>query len=184
MASNFPVRAPIGLIGGGLLAVFGIMPVLAGWHALQPPISRFYLGQYVVSYLSGTPIGTVATFFRGSKQHKYRVLVQDGHLLSEPGPETAHRISVHIVEMKSPTAFHAWLREHIYGGRPLFELMRVPVAAWLSFSVLMLSIGGLLDFRRRQRSREGKRMRGPELLSVDEFNRVTKGDGFALYVKN
>jgi hypothetical protein len=41
----------------------------------------------------------------------------------------------------------------------------------------------VLDFQRRKRAREGQQLRGGELLSVDQFNRTTKGDGFALYVK-
>jgi hypothetical protein len=48
----------------------------------------------------------------------------------------------------------------------------------------MFGVGALLDFRRRKRAREGMQLRGGEMLTVEEFNRVTKGDGFGLYVKN
>jgi len=40
MASNFPTRAPVGLIGGGLLALLSLVPILAGWQARE---REFYL---------------------------------------------------------------------------------------------------------------------------------------------
>ena len=61
-----------------LLSVLSIVPILAVWQRVQRPVQRFYLGQYVVTYLSATPIGTVAAFFKGSKEHTYHVLTQNG----------------------------------------------------------------------------------------------------------
>jgi hypothetical protein len=183
MGSNFPLRAPIGLIAGSLLAVFSIVPVMAVWEGLQSPVGRFYLGQYVVTYLSGTPIGTVATFFKGTKQHTYHVLVQNGHLLSGPPAETGP-MSVHVVQGENPAAFHAWLCASVYGGRDVPDLFRAASQVWCFVALFTFGFGAVLDFRRRKRAREGEQLRGGEVLTVDEFNRVTKGEGFGLYVKN
>jgi hypothetical protein len=183
MASNFPLRAPVGLIGGGLLALISFVPILAGWQALQPPVQRFYLGQYVVTYLSATPVGTVAAFFKGSKEHTYHVLGQNGHLVYRSVPAAAGPVSVHIMQGWQPSAFHAWLRAGVYGGRETPDLFRVPLGIWCFTAIFVFGLGAVLDFRRRKRAREGEQLRGGEMLTVDEFNRVTKGDGFGLYVK-
>jgi hypothetical protein len=63
------------------------------------------------------------------------------------------------------------------------ELARFLFALKLA-TLPMLTLGTVLDFRRRKRAREGLQLRGGEMLTVDEFNRVTKGDGFGLYVKD
>jgi hypothetical protein len=183
MQSNFPTRAPVGLIAGFLLGVFSILPILVVWQRIQPPVQRFYLGQYVVTYLSATPIGTVAAFFKGSNEHTYHVLAQNGHLVSGAVAGT-RPLTVHVVHGGDPAAFHAWLRTQTYGGREVPDLVRGPIGIWSFVAVGMFGVGALLDFRRRKRAREGMQLRGGEMLTVDEFNYVTKGDGFGLYVKN
>jgi hypothetical protein len=182
MASNFPLRAPIGLIAGVLLAGISIIPIMAVWLGLQPPVERFYVGQYVVTSISSTPIGTVATFFKGSQDHKYHVLVQNGHPVSGPVAET-RLLSVRVVHGENPTAFHAWLRVNVYHGRDLSDLFRPPLEVWCAVALCSFVLGAVLDFRRRKSAREGIQLRGGEMLTVDEFNSVTKGDGFGLYVK-
>jgi hypothetical protein len=82
-----------------------------------------------------------------------------------------------------PSAFHAWLRAGVYGGRETPDLFRVPLGIWCFTAIFVFGLGAVLDFRRRKRAREGEQLRGGEMLTVDEFNRVTKGDGFGLYVK-
>jgi hypothetical protein len=183
MQSNFPTRAPVGLIAGSLLAVLSIAPIFAIWQHLQPPVQRFYLGQYAVTYLSATPIGTVATFFKGTKQHTYHVLAQNRHLVSGPVAEIGP-LTVHVVHGENPATFHAWLRNAVYGGREVQDVVRGPIGVWCFAAVSMFAVGAVLDFRRRKRAREGQQLRGGEILTVNEFNRVTKGDGFGLYVKN
>jgi hypothetical protein len=82
---------------------------------------------------------------------------QTGHLLAAgSAPDPSAPLSVRVVQLPSPAAFHVWLRVNVYGARDAS----------------------------RKRAREGQQLRGGELLSVDEFDGVTKGDGFALYVKN
>ena len=70
----------------------------------------------------------------------------------------------------------------IYRGNTALELLRTPLLFWASIA-LSLFLGGLVwDFRRRKQAREGVPLRGPDLLSRRDFNRVTKGDGFTLHV--
>jgi hypothetical protein len=182
MPSNFPSRAPVGLLTGVLSAVLCFVPTLALWHFLQSPVRQFYFGEYVLTSLSQTAVGSVVAFFRHSQRHTYYVLAQRGHLVwSDLDPHVG--FSVRAVHFESSTSFDTWLRDRVYGGRELLDLLRVPMAVWCCLAVLFFGLGIVLDFRRRKRAREGQQLRGGELLSVKEFNRTTKGNGFALYVQ-
>jgi hypothetical protein len=183
MPSNFPSRAPIGLITGFLAAALSFLPMLAPWNFLQSPVRKFYFGQYVASFLSQTRVESVAAFFRHSHGHTYYELFQNGYLVSgAPNPHLA--VSVRAIQFEDAAPFHAWLRDHIYNGRELPELLQVPLMIWCCLAPLLIGLGVALDFQRRKRAREGQLLRGGELLSVAEFNRTTNGDGFALYVKH
>src|SRR5260370_24913330 len=130
MPSNFPTRAPVGLISGAFLGVVSLVPIVAAWHFCQLPVQKFYLGQYVASYLSQTPIGTVAAFLKHSRRHEYYVLIQNGHPLSGTGAETGSSISVQVLHTDSPGDFHTWMRARIYYGREVPRLLQTPLAAW------------------------------------------------------
>ena len=182
MPSNFPSRAPVGLITGSLSAVFCLLPILAVWQLLQTPLRKFYFSQYALSFLSQTAVGSVAAFFRHSHGHIYHVLVQKGHLVSGV-PDPRFAFAVRAVRFDSAAPFHSWVRDHIYGGRELPDLLRVPLTVWCCLASVLFGWGIVLDFQRRKRAREGQQLRGGELLTVDQFNRATKGDGFALYVQ-
>jgi hypothetical protein len=110
--------------------------------------------------------------------------MQSGHPLSAAGPETGSPISVYVLHTKSPGDFHTWLRTRIYAGREVRQLLATPLTAWCGVCILSLGLGIIVDFRRRKRAREGMKLRGGDLMSVKQFNRATKGDGFALYVKH
>jgi hypothetical protein len=180
---NFPTRAPVGMLLGGILGLFSIVPVFFLWHHLWPPLGRFYLPQYFGSTLAQTPVGKVISFFDSrQKTRLYFVLAQNGRpVTSGAGLDAARHFSVRFVET-TPRIFASWLRMQIYGGHTVLELLRTPLLFWASIA-LSLVLGGLIwDFRRRKLAREGVPLRGPELLSLRDFNRVTNGDGFTLHV--
>ena len=181
---NFPTRAPVGMLLGGILGLFSIVPVFVVWQHLRPPLERFYLSQYLGSMLAQTPVGTVLSFFQSSQRTKrYFVLLQNGRpVTSSAALDPARHISVRFVET-TPRIFSAWLRTRIYGERSLFEFLRIPLAFWAALVLCLFLCGLVWDFRRRKRAREGVPLRGPELLSRRDFNRVTRGDGFTLHVQ-
>ena len=72
---------------------------------------------------------------------------------------------------------HALLRHQIYQNRSLFVLSK-----WAWIGALLILFGGLLvaipkDLARRKRLRHGRRLKGPELVTVSQFNRRSKSDG-------
>ena len=54
---------------------------------------------------------------------------------------------------------------------------------WICIFFTLLLAGVVCDFLRRKRAREGVKLRGPDLMTRDEFNEATHGDGFTLYVR-
>jgi hypothetical protein len=183
MPNNFPTRAPFGLILGVVLGLASIVPILGVSYSRQRPVQKFYFGEYVASDLSQTPVGAVAAFFRHSQDHTYYVLIQNGQRVSGHGPIPGAPISVQVFHGTDPSEFHAWLRDSVFGGRDLLGLLSQPLELWLIAVIFFASLGSLVDFQRRKRAREGQKLRGGDLMSVDQFNRVTRGDGFALYVQ-
>ena len=182
---NFPTRAPLGMLLGGLLAFLSMVPIYAVWHHLQPPLERFYFPQYIGSTLAQTPVGTVISFFTSRRNTRtYLVLMQGGKpATSTAGLDPAGRISVRHVQT-TPRIFGLWLQNQIYGGREFREVLQVPLAIWIATALGLLFAGVSYDFVRRKRAREGVALRGPDLLTRREFNRATKGDGFTLHVRD
>ena len=180
---NFPNRAPVGMLLGTILGLFSIAPVYFVWHHFQPPLERFYLPQYFGSTLAETPAGTVISFFHSrQKTRTYFVLLQHGRPVTGAiRTEPVQPVSVRFVET-TPLIFSAWLRMQIYRGNTALELLRTPLLFWASIALSLFLCGLVWDFQRRKRARKGVPLRGPELLSRHDFNRVTKGDGFALHV--
>ena len=180
---SFPTRAPVDMLLGAVLGLLSIVPVFAIWHHYQPPVERFYFPQYIGSTLAQTPVGTVVSYF-GSRHNTrtYFVLMQGGRpVTSAAGLDRAHNMSVRFVTT-TPRIFGLWLQNQIYQGRKFREVPQAPLALWAGIGLSFFLCGLVLDSRRRKRAREGVPLRGPDLLARREFNRVTKGDGFTLYV--
>ncbi len=184
MPENFPTRAPLGFLLGIVLGALSIVPILALWQHFEPPLERFYFAEYLTSELAQTPVGPVISFLihRG-KARRYYMLLQNGKPVVGDGPEPGKPLSVRFMAT-TPRFFHDWLRWQIYSGREVHEVMQSPIAVWVAINLASFFAGILLDFRRRKKAREGVKLRGPDLMTRREFNRVTKGDGFALYVKD
>jgi hypothetical protein len=182
---TFPTRAPVGILLGGVLGLLSVVPVFAIWHQYQPPLERFYFPQYLGSTLAQTPIGTLASLFHSRRNTRtYFVLMQGGKpVTSTVGLDPAGHISVRYVQT-TPRIFGLWLQNQIYSGREFREVMQAPLAIWIATVLSLMLAGVSYDFVRRKRAREGVPLRGPDLLSRREFNRVTKGDGFTLHVRS
>jgi hypothetical protein len=170
---------------GAVLGFFSIVPIYAVWHRSQPPLERFYFPQYIGSRLAQTPVGTVISFV-GSRRNTrtYFVLMQGGKPSTNAvGLDPTRHLSVRYVQT-TPRIFGLWLQNQIYGSRALQEVLRTPLTVWIVTALISLLAGVSYDFVRRKRAREGVPLRGPDLLTRREFNRVTKGDGFTLHVRN
>jgi type IV secretory pathway TraG/TraD family ATPase VirD4 len=74
-------------------------------------------------------------------------------------------------------ALHAFLRHWIYRDQPMVDLVRS--AAWTALLVVALGsvIAIPMDLARARARRHGRRLKGPQLVSVSHFNRLFRADG-------
>lgn len=70
-----------------------------------------------------------------------------------------------------------YLRGVVYCGNSLFAFFRPPLIGGLVVFVLMLPFAVRLDVERQKQLRYGRRLKGPEMLAPQQFNKVVKGDG-------
>jgi hypothetical protein len=91
-------------------------------------------------------------------------------------PVAPHRLNRFI-------AGYEYLRRNIFENQPVLDFFRPALVASGSCLLVALFFGMGLDARRLNDFRKGKRLRGWEILTPRQFNRRTKGDGFALQIE-
>jgi hypothetical protein len=175
---QFPTRVPIGFIVGAILTVAAAPLTYKSWRHFQSPLESFYLGTYLKAsvmpsrtLLSGRPL-----------LHRFYIVTVNGHdATSGTLPPTMAGLSSRFANVQ-PSVFAQWLRAAIYHGETPGDLIAVSLIAWASLAAVFLTAGGIFDFRRRRKAREGEQLRGPESMTVAQFNRTIprKEKGFAL----
>jgi hypothetical protein len=74
-------------------------------------------------------------------------------------------------------ALHALLREWIYRDRPATDLVRSAAMSGVGVFVVGAAIALPIDVARARTRRHGRRLKGPELVSVAQFTRRFRADG-------
>jgi hypothetical protein len=177
---RWPVYRFIGLalaIGCGLLFV-------RLWAKLAAPLEQFYFATYVKgTFLSDFP--RVPFHTRGLQSGKtFHVaflgpyIATDDLLRHPPGS-----LAIRTVRL-NPNGFHIWLQHHVYHGRTLGQTLRWPLGAFGFCVVLLVGAGAYLDHAHNREARNGRRLRGPGLISRWRFNWRTKGDGLGFRIDN
>jgi len=175
---QFPTRIPVGFLIGACLTLAAAPVTYKFWQHFQSPLESFYLGTYLKAsvmpsraLLSGRPL-----------LHRFYIVTVNGHDAT-PGtlPQTMTGLSGRFVDVQ-PSVFAQWLRAAIYRGEKAGDLIAVPLMVWASIAAVLVVAGAIFDFRRRRRAREGEQLRGPESMTVSQFNRTIprKEKGFAL----
>jgi type IV secretory pathway TraG/TraD family ATPase VirD4 len=157
------------------------------------PLQRFYLSAYVRSALanslgirSGRYRVLMVTNRRGSRlaidDEVVPVTTAAGEAtfaLSELGRRAGSGRLVWRDVSYYHAGFHDYLKIAIYADQTLSDLARPSL--WAAFAVFVagLVIGIPNDVRRARSRRHGRRLKGPELMSVRQFNRRTRADGIA-----
>ena len=72
------------------------------------------------------------------------------------------------------------LRDHIYDGKSPSELFRIPRYATYLVFVCIVAVGIYLDRADVIRRRRGEHIRGPEILTIGDFNKARRGDGIGI----
>ena len=181
---TWPRRWPVYRFAGLILAVACGLLLIRLWVKLAPPLEQFYFGTYLKgSLFSDFP--TIPFHGRASQSGSPfhvafvgRYIATDDLLEHSPDP-----LSVRIVRL-NPKGFHAWLQQHIYHGRTLLQVLRWPLAGLGVCVVVFVALGAYLDQAHDREARNGRRLRGPGLISRWRFNWRTKGDGLRFRIDN
>ena len=92
---------------------------------------------------------------------------QNGNMLLFASPQRSYvdaRLSV-------------FLRDVIYSNKSPVRLLRAPLWAGFAAFVTLLPFSVRMDLERQKQLRYGRRLKGPEMLTPRQFNRIVKGDG-------
>jgi hypothetical protein len=73
--------------------------------------------------------------------------------------------------------FSVYLRGVVYGGSTLLAFFEPPVFGGAGLFLILLPISAFKDVQRQKQLRYGRRLKGPEMLTPQQFNRTVKGDG-------
>lgn len=181
---TWPRRWPIYRFAGLILAVTCGLLFIRLWFQLASPLERFYFPVYV----RGTLVPDLPTMsLHGrvpAREPAFyvaflgRYVATDELFQHPPGP-----VSVRSVRL-SRAGFLAWLQEHIYHRRTLVQTLRWPLAGFGFCLILFVAAGAYLDHAHNLEARNGRRLRGPGLVSRWRFNRRTRGDGLRFRIDN
>jgi type IV secretory pathway TraG/TraD family ATPase VirD4 len=71
----------------------------------------------------------------------------------------------------------AYLKGAVYGGNSLSAVFRPPLLGGILVFVVLLPFAVRKDVERQKQLKYGRRLKGPEMLTPQQFNRIVKGDG-------
>ena len=73
---------------------------------------------------------------------------------------------------------HEFLKR-VFNGQSVEDIVLFPASVAIGFLFTGFLIGIMLDKRNLNQLRQGKKIRGPNLLTAEQFNKKVKGDGYA-----
>jgi hypothetical protein len=73
--------------------------------------------------------------------------------------------------------FSVYLRGMVYKGATLFGFFQPPVLGGAILFLVLLPIAVFKDIHRQKQLKYGRRLKGPEMLTPQQFNKTVKGDG-------
>lgn len=75
------------------------------------------------------------------------------------------------------TRFSVYLRGVVYKGATLFAFFQPPIFGGVALFLVLLPIAAFKDVQRQKQLKYGRRLKGPEMLTPQQFNKTVKGDG-------
>jgi type IV secretory pathway TraG/TraD family ATPase VirD4 len=197
----WPPHSPIYTYGAIFMAV-----VLTGFFLYcrfsfgNSPLQRFYTPFYIRSSLAGAVgttrrdnyrmlmvgargipprLATNADVIDGSTPQPggkpiplalSQLALQSGYMLLYLGPEQTY----------IDGSLSAYLKGEVFAGDSLLDLYRLPLLFGLASLVIQIPFSISNDVRRRRALRYGRRLKGPEMMTPQEFNNRVRGDGIGI----
>lgn len=190
----WPRRGPVASLVSAIISLTVIPFVIATEQQSWMPLQQFYLSSYLRSVIlpgkqsfpvlymggHGAPkfaldawVAMVPTGKQRTASPPALVLTTEGKMR---GGEWLRVVQVNRVDSRT---FHEILRTWIYRGESLARLLRFPVALSGLSLIALLPFGVRVDRRRYREQRLGKKIRGPDLITPQQFNRRVRGNGLA-----
>jgi hypothetical protein len=172
------------------VAAFLTLPLLL-WLAYQVTVSRLgplqtlYWTDYLRTTVPSVEMPAIGPSVRPKRE--YQVLLCSGPVGREipvvvNGKPMPVDVRLAAVPMSSDQ-YNPWLRANIYGGRVAIGFLAPPVMLSMVLVALLAGGGYRLDQKRHLKFRSTERhLKGPELVTPEEFNRQVKGDGIGFLV--
>ncbi|HVJ09452.1 MAG TPA: type IV secretion system DNA-binding domain-containing protein [Acidisarcina sp.] len=199
----WPYQIPIYTYSTAFFSVVLTFLFVCGWIRLATtPLQRYYLPLYERTSVIGA--------FSKSHRSNYRVLFVTGHGLPpqpahnadvrlgrtpEPDDKT---IPLALTEdalqhgytllFRGPlrsfddARLRDYMKDVIYGGTSLPVFFRPPLICGVAIFLIALPFAVWKDVERQKQLRYGRRLKGPEMLTPQQFNRVVKGDGIGFKI--
>jgi len=199
----WPYQIPIYAYGSLLLAAALTFLFVCAWiHFALKPLQRYYLPLYertsALAAFNKNHRSNYRLLLIVGPDHRLRPALNDDLVLGR----TPDSEGVSLPLALSPTAkaqgdllifhgtlrsfsdaaLHTYLKDSIYGKASLFFLFRVPLIAGAVLLIGMLPFAVLKDTERFKQLRYGRRLKGPEMLTARQFNRIVKGGGIGFRI--
>jgi type IV secretory pathway TraG/TraD family ATPase VirD4 len=199
----WPYHIPIYAYSATFVSIVLTFLFVCGWIRIgTTPLQRYYLPLYERTSVIGA----------FSKDHKsnYRVLFVTGQGFKPRPAQNADVIYGKTPELDSRTIplslssasrklgfsllfrgpqrsfidarLRDYMKDVVYGGDSLFSFFRPPLIAGAAVFLILLPFAVLKDVERQKQLRYGRRLKGPEMLTPRQFNRVVKGDGIGFKI--
>jgi len=183
---------PAWALSAALVAVVSVIGLGQYRYSRWTPLQRFYFPAYVRS--------TILDALGVTKPGRYALLTvmdrrgprlavdtdvevssgastHDGFTLTAAARSVGIRGPVVTTDRYDSQALHAFLLTWIYQGRRLRDLAWPPLAGGLGVLVLGLVVAIPQDAERARARRQGRRLRGPELVTPRAFTQRLRADG-------
>lgn len=192
---SWPSRQPYAMYGAFLLAA-GFFVAICTWqfHREWNSLQRFYLPEYVTTWLH--PEESAKNFYLlnvVNRKGGERLALSDEitavhakgggvrYTLLDAGVSHGWVKAALVIASENPSVkagdVHRYIGHWIYSDRTLADYTRQPLR-WSLVALCGLLCGSwMIDGRRARTRKNGKRLRGAELVSVEQFNKRSGGDG-------
>jgi len=150
-----------------LLALAALIPLITLWQHHVPLPESYDLKAYALTQVPG-PF-----------KHTYSVL-EYGRNLAVPSDPGTFTLQTRAYDREK---LHEWLRDNVYAGQPIWRVLRWPLAGAGVVLLLLFPIGAWLEDRINREARDGRLIRGPQIVSHWRWNLRTWGKARNFYVE-
>jgi hypothetical protein len=190
-AGEWPSSKPVWTIGAFFLALFAAGAIYAyRYERVWTPLERHYLPTY-----AGTPTagalrkdGWYTLLAVVTKKDSRLAIDRDVEPVTTAAGESTFALTEEAMktgavklewqcERYDDAKLHALLAHWIYNDQSLTDLVKPALWGGLGVFAVGLMVAIPKDAARKRERKEGRRLKGPELVSVREFNRSNRADG-------